>query len=147
MPRDFQRKRVYTAEDRCPAMRAEYVTDIHELRAWVKQITEHRVFLYFYPQYHASGITVLDGRGRSRALGSPRGYIKMPRWTRSKLVVLHEIAHVVSPWTELHGELFCQNYLTLVRYILGEPEHHALQLRMQIEGVRFKPALELPTTA
>jgi len=144
-PRDFQRKRVYAAEGVCLS---ESMYDIHDLRVWVNQVTCSRVFRCLYPNYYFTGIEVKDGRGRRRACGSVFGYINMPRWSRNKFSVLHELAHVVTRYdVSCHGEEFCQNYLTLVKHILGEQMHHDLQLRMKIEGVRFKPARELPPIA
>jgi len=64
--------------------------------------------------------TLKDGRGRRHASGS-RWTIKLPKWARSKLIVLHEIAHSLQlnqPW---HGREFATLLKELWIHYAGVP--------------------------
>lgn len=139
-PRDSQRKKVYNSERTHSLWTwdAQYES-VQEVQALVDKMCKTRWFKSRFPKYafdqkairkygrSADGIKVLDGRGRRGACGSTRGFIKLPRWSRSDLVILHEIAHVVTrrngyhgPLPAFHGREFCANYLALVRRFLGK---------------------------
>ena len=140
-PRDSQMSKVYAAErDHSLWHYDSQYDNIQQIQAWVDSICKSRWFKNRFFRYaidkkrmakygrRADGIKVLDGRGRRNACGSTRGYIKLPVWSRSDLVILHEIAHVVtSRYTTnnrklpaYHGRDFCANYLSLVRRFLGK---------------------------
>ena len=62
---------------------------------------------------------VTDGRGRRRACYTlPSHQIRLPRWSRTTLVVLHETAHGILCKTEAriahHGPEFARLYLNLL---------------------------------
>lgn len=59
---------------------------------------------------------VEDGRGRRHACGS-RAAIKLPRWARTRPVVLHECAHGLTD--DLHGPRFVARYVELLVTFLG----------------------------
>lgn len=136
-PRDSQRRKVYNSEQAHSLWTwdAHQYESIQEVQEWVTKICNTRWFKNRFPNYaviadsmfHKEGIKVLDGRGRRRPCGSTRGFIKLPKWSRSDLVILHEISHVVTrrknrhlPLTAFHGREFCANYLALVRRFLGK---------------------------
>ncbi len=54
---------------------------------------------------------VTDGRGRRHACGS-REIIKLPRWARTRPIVLHECAHGMSD--DKHGPKFLRGYVELL---------------------------------
>ncbi|MCB2054888.1 MAG: hypothetical protein KDE35_11685 [Geminicoccaceae bacterium] len=58
---------------------------------------------------------VTDGRGRRHACGS-RAVIKLPRWSRTRPIVLHECAHGMA--ADGHGPLFMTAYLRLLARFL-----------------------------
>ena len=53
-----------------------------------------------------------DGRGRRRACGN-RGQIKLPTWARTKIMVLHEVAHSLQQTRPWHGPEFARLALEL----------------------------------
>lgn len=61
---------------------------------------------------------VTDGRGRRHACGS-RAVIKLPRWARTRPVVLHECAHGLAP--DKHGPRFMAVYLALLETFANLP--------------------------
>jgi len=139
-PRDSQRKKLYAAERKHSLWVNDSQFDsVGEVQKWVDNICKSRWFKNRFPRYKLDlsslmrdgiatyGIKVLDGRGRLRANGSTRGFIKLPVWTRSHLHILHEIAHVITrrtdhngPLPAFHGREFCANYIALVRQFLGK---------------------------
>ena len=115
------------------------IPDVHEVQDYVDKVTRSRWFKARWPRYAYSkskmvmtysgkfvkqphGIVVLDGRRRRSAFGSSNGSISMPRWSRFELVILHEIAHVVtgsSRKVRFHGRHYCSTFLALIRHELG----------------------------
>ena len=64
------------------------------------------------------------------------GHIELPPWAWRELVVLHEVAHVVSPGSE-HGQLFARNFHYLVKRMLGEAAAAELSMAYGVEGVAW----------
>lgn len=56
-----------------------------------------------------------------------------------KLVVLHELAHVVSAEDCEHDATFCSNYLYLVTHFMGAEVARALLKAFDAHGVNYKP--------
>lgn len=112
---DFQRSRVYRWEGLhvLPLDRAPLSLD--ECRALV-------LAAYRWAEAPGPGAAqwapplVTDGRGRRHACGS-RAVIKLPRWARTRPVVLHECAHGLAP--DKHGPRFVAVYLALLEQFMG----------------------------
>lgn len=151
--RDNQRSKVYAAERKHSLWREESQYDsISYVQVWVDSICKTRWFKNRYPNYaldtsvmyRKHGIKVLDGRGRVRPCGSTRGFVKLPVWSRSDLIILHEIAHVVTrrngyhgPLPAFHGRDFCANYLALVRRFLGKEAGDELKACFKNKRVKY----------
>jgi len=161
-PRDSQRSKLYKAERLHSLWSNDSQFDsLKDVQDWVDKICKSRWFKNRYPRHaldpkslmrygrSANGIKALDGRGRTRANGSTRGFIKLPVWTRSELHILHEIAHVVtSRYTvnsrklpAFHGRDFCANYLALVRQFMGKEAGKELKACFKKSRVKYtRPA-------
>lgn len=70
--------------------------------------------------------SVLDGSGRRSACGG-LARIKLPRWARSEMVVLHEVAHSLVayyrrhlPGVPAHGGLYVRIYIDLLVKFAGQ---------------------------
>ena len=155
--RDFQRKKVYRAENFL-AWEGKSLEDLDILRSWVNEkIVSSRWFQNRWPM---DGVIIItDGRGRTRACGyrmttkyrnydtmtqsSPRGgKIKLPRWTRNRAAVLHELSHVIVGWhfprgVPWHGREFCHVYLQLVKRWIGIDEWRQLRDSFKANGVKY----------
>lgn len=128
VPRDTQRKRLTDAED--AAARATgghvYAQSIAnaDLQAWVDAALARRAICTRWP-----GMRITVGLKRG---GSAYGYrdkrrISLPAWARNEWVILHEIAHVLTPGRyTAHGPEFAGVYLFLVRTVLGPEAGAAL---------------------
>jgi putative metallohydrolase (TIGR04338 family) len=131
--RDFQRRRVYDAEKNVELGRR--ISDIWDIQVYVNSITSMPEFRNRFPRWHH--IEVKDGRGCRRALGSTDGWIKMPIWSRNEMIILHEMAHVVSAQFERHGPAYCGNYLWLIHRVMGEKVYFQLRASFLAHGVKF----------
>lgn len=147
LPRDNQKKRLYDAErqhslwedNACGRM------SVADMQAFVDKVTRSAWFVRRFGRRF--GILVKDGRGHQNATGNGQNRtLQMPRWSRSKLVLLHEIAHVVTeykrgPWTEggPHGKTFCAWYLTLIRYVLGKDAYAEMRQCFRAGRVKVAP--------
>jgi putative metallohydrolase (TIGR04338 family) len=85
---------------------------------------------------------VTDGRGRRHACGS-RAEIKLPRWARTRPVVLHECAHGLAD--DKHGPRFVARYVDLLERFLGM-ERAALHSSLAERRIRIAIAEGLRPT-
>ena len=150
MARDSQRQRVYNAEI---DLRVEYHRDrqylstMPELQEWVDDVVSSR---WFQNRWPVSEVIVKDGRGRRKAYGDAylrygqwTGEICMPRWSRYKLIILHELAHTATvvqyPYADIaaHGREFCSNFLQLVGRWIGNDVKHELKKCMKDNRVKY----------
>lgn len=143
-PRDSQRARLYRAERGRlgePSVHAPPTMTMTEIRRWVGRLTRSSWWRRRFPGCRY--IAVRDGRGRRSAAGQNCGHfgvIKLPRWARNPLVVLHEVAHAVQPRrTAAHGPEFARIYLDLVRRWIGPRTAVRLNTAMRRERVLLAP--------
>jgi len=132
--RDSQRSKVYDAEDEYrTSIVGEGYREIWEIQRWVNEIVKSQWWTTLYPGIIA--VKVKDGRRRRSACGgyngNGTGEIKLPRGFRYKVVILHELAHVVTQYLDLtaawHGEVFVGRFLDLVDRWIGKLEGLALR--------------------
>lgn len=150
--RDSQRSKVYTAEQnvryhlRRDGLEQRLET-VDEIQSWVDSITSSQ---WWASHFASLSILVKDGRGRKNAGASPflyweemdAGYdcaIKLPRWARSKVVILHEIAHHTARDNRegAHGRKFCRNFLALVKRWIGDEVYRRLCAEFKRQGVKW----------
>ena len=66
-------------------------------------------------------------------------FIKLPRWSRSELIILHEIGHVVTPSDYAgHGPEYAGNYLMLVAHFMGQQVAAELTAAFDSQNVKYK---------
>lgn len=113
--RDFQRGRVYRWE-------GEHVLPHDREILSLAECTRLVEVAYRWAEADRTGLAdwrppcVQDGRGRRHACGS-RQAIKLPRWARTRPVVLHECAHGMAD--DQHGPRFVARYVELLERFLG----------------------------
>lgn len=133
-PRDFQRQRVYAWE---AAVLSPTRGGKLSLGACERLIEE--VFRWHEQPSPRDGSwrppALGDGRGRRHACGS-REVIKLPRWARTRTIVLHECAHGMSD--DGHGPGFVRAYVTLLCRFHGQ-DRAALEAALQIHKVAIAP--------
>ena len=142
-PRDFQRARVYRweAAQVLGQPGAAEPLSLEACRALVEAVFRWAE----RPDPLASAWApprVTDGRGRRHACGS-REAIKLPRWARTRAIVLHECAHGLA--ADLHGPVFVAVYVDLLARFAGlDPEALRASLAAAPARVAVAPASGLP---
>lgn len=113
--RDMQRARVYRWEGQHVLPHDREILSLDECARLVE-----RAYRWAEgPAADAAGWSppvVSDGRGRRHACGS-RQVIKLPRWARTRPVVLHECAHGLAD--DKHGPRFVARYIELIEHFMG----------------------------
>jgi putative metallohydrolase (TIGR04338 family) len=133
---------LYAAEDAALGAAGRRFHDLGEVRAYVAELVASEWWADRWP--HSDAIPV--GRTRSRRFGGyavdqhgATGEIRLAAGSLREPVVLHEVAHVVSPGAG-HGPAFVAGLLALVRERLGFHSYGALlaELRRRnlLEGDR-----------
>jgi putative metallohydrolase (TIGR04338 family) len=154
--RDSQRSKVYRAEGFLQKKGPRYET-VAEMQAYVDKLTQSAWFRRRWPRLARNGIEVRDGRGRRIACAQTswgRAIIKMPLWSRSEAVILHEVAHHCTdegygtamdiPW---HGWQFASTLHELVAHKMGKEIGDDLKKSFRECKVKFRaPRKKRPLT-
>lgn len=142
-PRDSQRSKVYDAER--VLQQGDQGWTFRETQEYVNRITRTR---WWKNRGGPPFVLVKDGRGTTwakawdpytTAKGEDRpATINLPRWARDPIVVLHELAHLLTLATEAaHGPTYCTNYLALTKRFLGEETHRILRDSFKNHNVKW----------
>lgn len=131
--RDNQRSKVYAAERASGLCKFEQTIPDAELQDWVNAVLDRRVIR---SRWGARTVEVkrTSGRGGATAHGTWR--INASPGARNEYVMLHEIAHVLTPRDAGHGPAYCGVLLFLVRNVLGKEAHAALLEEMRKHRVK-----------
>lgn len=113
-PRDVQRARVYRWEAEQVFPHAGDRLGLPACRELVEAVFRWAEAPGDDPDWRPPLVT--DGRGRRHACGS-REVIKLPRWARTRAIVLHECAHGLA--RDMHGPEFVAAYLELLERFAG----------------------------
>lgn len=144
-PRDTQRSKLYAAEREAFGQPKEELS-LDTTVAFVRQVwrspwtaRKFQIARYSEPPY------VADGRGTTAARGSLRR-LNLPRWSRNKVVILHELAHALTWHRETfaaHGREFAAVFLELVSHWLGVDAAKRLRAAFRAKRVRYRPKRQL----
>lgn len=137
-PRDSQRKRVYDAERAAfPGMFDGHLS-VSEMQALIDKWCSSRVLQRRYPKAERPP-TVADGRGRRRG-GHVGRELRMPRMTRTKPYLLHELAHHLTHRSDRasHGWEYAECMLYLVRVFLGLGASKTLEATYKAHRVKYR---------
>ena len=125
-PRDVQRSRVYSAEDKAfnRAGGPEY-DSMDECKEYSELIVNSK---YWKANTDKKSYTLHHGAGHRNAYFKRRGrrrIIVLPKWARKRWVIIHEFAHYLTYLTDgdavpSHGRVFCTHYLNLIKELMGE---------------------------
>jgi len=131
--RDNQRSKVYAAESASGLMVNRQTIPNAELQGWVDAVLDRRVIR---SRWGARSVEVrlTGGYGGARAYGTRK--ITASPSARNEYVMLHEIAHILTPQDEGHGPQFCGVLLFLVRNVMGAEAHKSLLTAMRQHRVK-----------
>lgn len=145
-PRDNQKSRLYASEWEVFGWPKTEFKDMAELEDYFWKVMENH---HVQKRYQAArdavaGVTnihIANGAGFRRAMTiweDNRIRVAFPRKMRTKWVVLHEIAHVLSPHdAAYHGREFCQVYLHLIRLFFGAETEKLLKAGMKKHKCKY----------
>ena len=122
----------------------EYKT-VAECQRFVDEVVASGAWRHLCP-FGPDRVTVVDGRGRRRA-GASGNEVAMPKFTRRRWYLLHELAHVATgcgDWALVwaapdwapHGPEYVAAYLYLVSEFLSPEQHAALVSAMASRRVK-----------
>lgn len=141
--RDSQRSKLYAAEreafvDHMQKIELDQCVEIVERVFTSKRVKDA------YDPFWTRRTIVDDGRGCRRAI-SFGGRITLPKWSRMKWVVLHEMAHEIRAFRRkdrfvaeaAHGWQYTATYLDLVMWFMGSEAHDKLKAAFRKHKVKF----------
>jgi len=132
-PRDSQRARLYRAEGTVDP--GQKLPTVERMQAWVDGLLATD---WFVARWGARAFEVRPGFGHRRATADQNGVLQMPKWARTELVLLHEIAHCLTPWTlASHGPEYAGVLLALTRRGMGPGPAQLLEDAFARERVRW----------
>ena len=133
-PRDSQRARLYRAEGEVDPGRR--LPTVERMQAWVDALV---VTDWFVARWGERSFVVRPGYGHRRATADAvNGVLQMPKWARTELVLLHEIAHCLTPAIfASHGPEYAGVLLALARRGMGLGTAQRLEDAFIAERVRW----------
>ncbi|MGI8809828.1 MAG: hypothetical protein ACR2KK_18700 [Acidimicrobiales bacterium] len=132
-PRDSQRARLYRAEGEVDPGRR--LPTVEKMQAWVDGLVATDWFLV---RWGERAFEVRPGFGHRRATADANGVLQMPKWARTELVLLHEVAHCLTPVAVAsHGPEYAGVLLALVRRGMGPGPAQLLEDAFARERVRW----------
>lgn len=152
--RDSQRARAYAAERSVFPRTGEpdwksveetqrYVNSIVRSRKWLKLVHLFERGGFWRPLTH---VEVRPGIAARRPFARDR-MIFMPRGTRRKHDVLHELAHIVCPFGVNHHWPFLVIYTSLISTFLGRDKADAFKAACKLHHVKYRPPRRMTTEA
>lgn len=141
--RDSQRLRVYKAERRVHHL-GKPLREVEDIQRFIQKQLKRKAITSRYPDA-TRPIAIHHGGGRRNACAYGGWKISIPLWARNELIVIHEVAHIVTnrhygdkrSGVAGHGWQFCAVFLDLVRFIMGKEAHDALKASFKEHKVRF----------
>ena len=124
-PRDEQRKRLYAAERQCKAFLRDPLSTIGEMQNFVDSILRSRWLQTYFAASVVAPIRVIGGRQRPATAMNFLSTISMPKWSRTKFLVIHEVSHILAARCfgedviAAHGPEYATLFLELVGHFLG----------------------------
>ena len=132
-PRDSQRARLYRAEGEVDAGRK--LPTVERMQAWVDGLVRAD---WFVGRWGERAFDVRPGFGHRRATANADGVLQMPKWARTELVLLHEVAHCLAPSTcAAHGPEYAGVLLSLARRGMGPGPAQSLEDAFARHRVRW----------
>lgn len=132
-PRDSQRARLYRAEGEVHAGRR--LPSVERMQAYVDALAAADWFL---DRWGERAFEVRPGFGHRRATADRNGVLQMPKWARSELVLLHEVAHCLTPVAcAPHGPEYAGVLLAVARRGMGPATAQSLEDAFARQGVRW----------
>lgn len=132
-PRDSQRARLYRAEGEVDAGRR--LPTVANMQAYVDGIVEAD---WFVGRWGERAFEVRPGFGHRRATADEHGVLQMPKWARRELVLLHEVAHCLTPPSVAsHGPEYAGVLLALARRAMSPATAQSLEDAFTRQRVRW----------
>jgi putative metallohydrolase (TIGR04338 family) len=132
-PRDSQRARLYRAE--FAVHHGRRLATVERMQAWVDGLCAME---WFVARWGSRSFDVRPGFGHRRATADENGVLQMPKWARTELVLLHEVAHCLTPSTcASHGPEYAGVLLALARRGMGPGTAQRLEDAFASERVRW----------
>ena len=132
-PRDSQRARLYRAEAEVDAGRR--LPTVEKMQAYVDSLVGAD---WFVVRWGRRSFDVRPGFGHRRATADEDGVLQMPRWARTELVLLHEVAHCLTPrHVAAHGPEYAGVLVAVARRAMSPGTAQSLEDAFARNRVRW----------
>lgn len=148
--RDTQRKKLYAAEwastrqQTVSKLAQKHLSTIQGVEIYVHEVQR---YAWFQRRWSQHMIQVERGRGTNALSSSWMNRIRVAKWGHTEHIVLHELAHILTPNRyAAHGPEFAGVLLFLVRRMMGKEAAAELRAAFKAKGVRVsKVAVPKPS--
>lgn len=120
----------------------EFARKVVSSKTWLRLREQHGQLRNGICWIQQRGLEVSDGRGTTWARGGG-GWINLPRWARTKPVILHELAHNLVGSGKGHHWPFNRAYIDLVAVFIGKAEAKHLEKCLKAAGAKTRPPKQL----
>jgi len=137
--RDFQRQKAYDAEHaiRDKMSNNKKYDSREEIQKRVDKICSYK---WFTSRWGNHQIRVIHKTHGSWAYGNyHKKHIRLPEWAWNDLIVLHELAHAITPPETggRHGRYWAATFLELVEKVMSKADYIVLRESFKTHGVKY----------
>ena len=140
--RDSQKQKVYNTENHlrnCFNDENIKFDSIEKIKHYVNKLLKSAWFIRRWGKRENPTIIEIPGNTAYGSRG--RNILSLPKWGWNKIVVLHELAHVIGMFDcgTSHGRYFCRTLLELIGHELSLKAGQFLKKRFIAAGIRSTP--------
>jgi hypothetical protein len=153
---DWMKQRSYDGEVALTKLEQLRFDDLKQVARYCGDLMSTEWFARRWPAFRELGVTYVPGSrwcwGKATFCarrGVHSGRMTMSNWGIGKIggkvkdggegVVLHELAHCITPNGHRHSPLWARTYLELVRFRMGKLAYLTLKRGFDEHGVRYRP--------
>lgn len=141
--RDSQKQKLYDAEQ---ILRTHF-TDVNTQFESIEEIKQYvnKLLKSAWLKRRIGGalttIEIIEIKGHTAYGGRCSLRMQLPKWAWNKVVILHELTHIIQPFSTgtSHGRCFCKILLELIGHELGLEAKHYLKKKFIEYGIRSTP--------
>jgi putative metallohydrolase (TIGR04338 family) len=138
--RDSQKQKLYDAESVAKFHLNDIRTKFSSIEEIQKFVNELLSSAWIKKRFGDNKCEVRAARKNQHDAYARMSYISLPKWAWTKMVVLHEVTHILTRYYEgSHGRYFARAFLEIIEHVLGHAARIVLKKQYRVYNVKHNP--------